>query len=881
MTQQPTATGGGAPMKGVEASGGGSPAPEPPAPATTEVTGGGAAAATCYAPNPEPQSCGQWVPAPVVVGGDTPPAPIEAPGADPAATAEPAASGPASDLPTWPQWSQHFVRLGLSPQELTKLGAAELDDAQLAEVYEQLHGSIVESGGIPGESPLPAPGASGAWDAEWDQRFAQLGLPADFVAQLRDEAQRRGAGDQEIARVYEQVVAKIEAAQQQGTPVGTPQATPGTTPGTVPGTTPQGEQPAAGADEQPGWNAQIEQSFRALGMPDEVIQLYAQSGAPASGLEAAYRHAAGRLQDFTDRGWAEKFTAAGVPPLTTWSLILGDEPAKDDALQGALRGHEHSKEGLLQKGGEIATSLFPGGHLLKYVFGRDLNGDAIDRTSPMQIGMAALSGLAAFAAIRGGKNVMAGIAARNNNFSALNGVSGTLAELGLPKGGVEAMEQAAMGATQTWGAKQKIMAFIPGTKLHREVVGLGHAEAAARAFNTGGAAKILANDADGALQLATITQLFDEIKSGAVRVHGGANAYLGPFKKAPMMSLGTARDGAEVIKVAKNLRIGANGNAQLIGLMEMGGQKLGSNPAWLSNATNLVDDVTNLAQAEQQTLGRVMAGNLAQDLGELGRPGFKPERYIRSLVTNETPDWYRALGQATKGQWPAAQIPAATLELLSAHRVYTGLFDDAAAAIAKLDRSALTPEAAQLLDDVVARTDDLRGALDASRAAGAATSEVNDALVAWDRSLVALAEVDPDITLTAFGRYFNQSDWTMAFKGAEQAVRSEWAAQAATLVDDVAGAADDVAGAAGDVADDLVRAMPSSTGDASRGASIASELLEPATPTRLTVNARGEAVTPTGLIIPSYASPVGSAIPRSVDDPAVARLAAAMQQVRG
>jgi hypothetical protein len=650
------------------------------------------------------------------------------------------------------------------------------------------------------------------------------------------------------------------------------------------GVDPQGpvapQQPAA---DQPGWNAQVEQAFRGLGMPDEVIQLYAQSGAPASGLEAAYRHAASRVEDFTQRGWMQKFNDAGVPPLETWSAILGDEPASDEDLEKMLVAHAKGQQSLWQKGGQLATSLFPGGRLLQYAFGtKFVTGEKIDRTAPMEIGMAALSGLALFAAIRGGKNVMGAINARNGGYAALNGVSDTLSGLGLPRGGVDAMEQAAMGATQTWGAKQKILSFVPGTSLHREVVGLGHAEAAARAFNGGGAARILANDADGALQLATLTQVFDDIKSGAMRIQGGSNAYLAQLKNGPIMTLGSAKGGGDLIKVAKGMGMG-NGNSQLVGLMEVGGTKLGRTPEWLASATNLVDDVQNLAQVQRDTLGRVMAGNLAGEIGGFTRDGRKALRYVDSLRSSSQPVWYQKLADATKSQWPSNQMPSELFDALSNHRFFTGMFDEAATALRGIDRSTLSPQVSGMLDDAVARMGEARGSFEAAKVAGRLGDDVVPKVAEWDQAVARLFEADDAVARAVFGSYIDEGSVRMAQVAARDAVRADWAAQAATKLDDVAEAAvDAVRGMPQAGADDAVAAARAVAGDVDLQALRAANQARPVNPpVQLSANAAGEAVTPAGLVVPSYASPVGAQLPRSVDDPAVARLAAAMQQIRG
>ncbi len=1023
VVPQPAIEGGGPPSKDGTTGGGDvattAPAPAPVAPEPTpeagaqpaapaEVTGGGErpegtrdGGSTCYQPAPEPVQCGQWVPAPVATGPvapttppsgpaptsgpDTPPDPISGPGTDvnPAAPA----TTPATTLPTWPEWNQYFTRLGVSPAEIAKIGAANLNDQQLAQVYTNIHKSIVASGGVPGTTPIPAanawnaeweqkfnalglppefvaeikaeamrtgadatkleavyqqvaakgPQAAGtsAWDAEWEQKFAALGLPAEFVAELKATAAKNGADDKQLEAVYQQLV------QQVGGPQG-----------------PQGQQPAA---DGPGWNPQVEQAFRSLGMPDEVIKLYAESGAPLSGLEAAYKHAAGRVEDFTKRGWMEKFTAAGVPPMQTWSAILGDQPVKDEDAEKLLAAHNKSQQSMLQKGGQLATSLFPGGRLLQFAFGKEfVSGEKIDRTDWKEIGFAALSGLALFATIRGARTIGQGWAARSGQYTQLNSLNKTLEGLTttggakVPLGEVEAVSQAAMGATATWGFKQKLMSLIPGTALHKEIVGLGHAEAAARAFNNGGAAKILANDADGALQIASITKLFDDIKSGTTRIQGGALAYLGPFKKGPIMTLDAAKGGQEIIKVAKNLKIG-NGNSQLVGLMEVAGTKLGKNPDWLTNAVNLSDDILALSAQQRQTLGAVMAGNLARDLGGFTKDGLRPMSYIKGLQVAHQPEWYANLANATKAQWPlagAATMPQDLFAALSNHRMFTSMFDEAATAIAGIDRSALSPESAALLDDAVAQMDGARAGWDAAKAAGKLTDEVADAHMKWDASVAKLFDAEPELAKQVFANNIDEGAFRMAQTAAGDAVRSEWVAALPKVADEVAETvtanadevAETVAANADEVAAATTHALPTTgaavADDVVEGAAIATPTAAPtatvtgggtgigsnwqpgtqprkftgsvsefiaeaqrpvptpaaapaataptapaaaSSPLTLTTNSRGEAVTGSGLIVPSYASPVtpfaGSGI-TDVNDPALARLADAMQRMR-
>lgn len=1064
--QLPVTSGGGAPNEQLMGGGDVTPIAPDPAPDAPEagaqpaapgdvsggdVQGGGGTGGgdTSYEAAPQPAACGQWVPAPVATGdtapsdppagddggGDTPPDPIAGPdagtgteGEQPAATA----TTPASQLSTWPQWQQEFTALGLKPEEIARIGAANLGNEQLATVYEDIRTGITDAGGtpgvtapgsIPGQSAwspaweqkfaalgLPAefitelrtqstqrgsneqqlqsvydqlvqakaggaiPGQS-TWNAAWDQKFAALGLPPAFVAELKSQAMKTGADDQKIQSVYDQLAAKLGAGQGQGTPgVNGPQGQQG----------PAGQQ-GAGKQDGPGWNPQVEKAFRALGMPDDVIKLYANSGAPLSGLEAAYKHAASRVEDFKQRGWWDKFAEAKVDPVQEWSLILGDQPVKDEDAQKVLDAARKGQRTMFQRGAQLTTSIIPGGRLLQYAFGKEfVSGDSIDRTSPMEIGFAALSGVALFAAFKGARNLGAAWKLRDGGFEGLNNVNNTLRGLNLPATGTEAMEQTAMGATQTWGLKQKLISMIPGTALHKDVVGLGHAEAAARAFNNGGAAKLMA-DPDGALQVASLAQMFDDIKSGATRIQGGSIAYLGNLRKTSPMTL-QVNKGQEIIKVAKSLGIG-NGNTQLVGLTEMAGKKLGQTPEWLRSAADLVDDVNSLAKAERDTLGAVMAGNAARNLGSFSADGGRMVKYVRNLGNLRQPEWYTRLAQSTASQWPGngTQLSPQLLDVLTGHRVYGQIFEEGAAAIAALDRTNLPEGMSGLLDDATAKMSEARGALDAAKAAGVADDATRTAVQGFGESVERIYQQDAELARQLFPTYVDEGLWVQARANAMEAVKASHAAEvaeagAAAIVaggDEAAAvaatqageAAQVVAANAGEVAEAaapaatgggaanvvdeaIVRAggetpvvaapvatttaptLPNATADAveatitrpttSTGSVIGanwtpanagdgnftgsvSEMLDRASrprpttavpapvataapapvatatasqPVALSVNARGEAVTGSGLIVPSYTSVAGGFAPADVTPEAIARLQDTMNRVR-
>ncbi|MCW2920721.1 MAG: hypothetical protein JWL76_595, partial [Thermoleophilia bacterium] len=404
-----------------------------------------------------------------------------------------------------------------------------------------------------------------------------------------------------------------------------------------------------------------------------------------------------------------------------------------------------------------------------------------------------------------------------------------------------------------------------------------------------------------------------------------------------------------------------------VGLMEVAGTKLGKNPDWLTNAVNLSDDVLALSAQQRQTLGAVMAGNLARDLGGFSKDGLRPMSYIKGLQVAHQPEWYTALANTTKTQWPLAggTMPQDLFAALSNHRVFTGIFDEAATAVAAIDRTALSPESAALLDDAVANMDGARTSWDAAKTAGKLSDEVADAHMKWDNSVAKLFEAEPDLAKQVFGKYIEEDAFRMAQTAAGDAVRSEWtaalpkvadevaetvAANADEVVETVAANADEVVEtaaatshvvpttgtvAAADTVEGAAIATPAATSAAASapatvtggGTGIGSNWqpgtqprkftgsvsefiaeaqrpgpttvaapatvvapvapaapVAPSSPLTITTNARGEAVTGSGLVLPSYTSPIsgfGSTGVTSINDPSIARLADAMARMRG
>lgn len=837
------ATGGGAPM---DVSGGGAP--------MKDVAGGGDVP-TAYDPAPVPVPCGQQVPAPTAPGtaapspapepmplpggSDTPPEPMPIPGSSPAPgeASEPVATVPANQLPSWSEWARHFTQLGMSPEQVAQVGAAALTDAQLADMYEELSAGATSapSGTTPGQ-----PG----WDAEWAQEFTALGLPPQMVQAIQAEALRTGATDAQLESIHARLAAEL---------------------GGTNGTTAPADPAAAG----PGWNAQYEQAFRELGMPDEIIQAYAQSGAPAAGLEAAHRHAASRARDFQERGWAEKFEAAGADPVQTWNAILADptRPATDEELQKALDSVKDSQLGRGGKVKQLVSSLLPGGRLAQWAMGKEaVSGTEIDRSNPLEIGKAAISGVALLAGIRGGRTIGSALAARSGGYQHLQGVRATAAELGIA-GPAGAADNAVAGA---------------GSLRIRDMVGLAHADRAAKAFNEGGAKALL--DSGGELQLASVTKLFDDVRTGTVKLHG--KAFMPQLRKpvAPMLH-STARDGQEVVKVPSSLRLG-NGNTQLTGMSEVAGTRLARDPDMFGQ--ELGRRVSKLATDRRNALGATMGGNASRALRDsFSDDGRRALSHYRALGDAQQPAWYRQLTQPVTGPIGGGPAPDRLAHLVEV-TAWNGLLDDSIRTMSGLG-SRLPPGIKPLVDEAAAASAALRTALENSKAAGGLDEVANAALTRYRNAVTALDEADGELATRIFPTYFDDEAFDAAHAAAARKVGASLpnsGTPAPPVSPDTTAPAvvDDVPSSHAPTGVPAPQSpVPQAPASAPAAPATARGPVAPAAPVaapapRMTVSDRGEAMSG-GIILPSYTAPAGG-FASAADAATIRRLAELMRQVR-
>ena len=664
---------------------------------------------------------------------DGPPAPMPVPGAggvDPStgtpvdSGTAPKATSPANTLPEWSTWKREFEALGVDADHIAKLGAQPLTNEQLALVYVTIKRGLEAAGAsTPSSKPDATTPGAGGWSPEWEQRFTKLGLSAEQVAHLRDITTAQGADDATLQQLYDVIAQQMNAGQagkpgQTGIPgqTGTPGQTdtPGQTgSGTVPvkpGDTTTQTPPVTPPQGTPGWNADWEAKFRALGMPDSIVGMYASSGAPTSGLQAAYDFAKQRFDTFNANGWFDKLTKEHVPADQIWQMILSPKMPTESEIHAAYDAVHQQNMPNLQRKLQLGISLLPGGELVQYALGHKLvSGKQIDRSSPMNIAMAAASGLAAFAAFRGLKNIGAGwkaINALKGGTSEITKVGITMEQLGL-HGQAAALNEAAEGAAQILTSKSsKFMSLVPFTKAHQQVVGLGHLESAARAFNAGGAEAILAASPSGTLAVQTLGRTFEDLMRGNMQLIGNRNAYLGnismPFKRLKAAPMVLQADGTTII-ANRALRAGKGGQT-LTALLEAGGMKL-ANAEWLGNQA-IADGLAAVPGSAEQLkgIGTLLAADAAPVVGAnvstgvgavMGRVKPGVSQYFDTLVRKTShPAWFTSLiGGAASDAVHSAGAVAEDVVAAGAADAAAGAAAAAGASIDDIARAVVGPAA--------------------------------------------------------------------------------------------------------------------------------------------------------------------------------------------
>lgn len=628
-------------------------APTPPGSAATPslaqpaaaVSGGGPGAT--YSVQQSPVQVGNYLPAPTVATQQS--APVATPGAGAAPTAPPepmtfpgVAAAPGQSLPgtpapikpslpvapglpgqaaptvnqgsatttetaasrpRWSEWQAEFTKLGLPEKLIATIGASSMSDEELADLYVEaeakLQGATPTSGtnGTAGSTSSEA-----GWNDSWEQRFAKLGLNAEELALVRQEAVARGSNEQQLGQLYEDLARQM--------------ATTG----------------AAGTDAAGGSVEDVLAKHAKAGVPQEILQFYGQQAASPGGLDAALTTLEERVAKLEERGWKAKFEKAGLPPTMLWETAIGTDKKTgqpggplptDGELQQQLTTIQRSEAGMGRNVLEMGVSLIPGVQAAQRVFGARNTITDSDMVTEGKIGMlnnglAVASGVALGAVLlnkgRGLSTLRQGIAAAKGGYAELAAASVK---------GLAADSTAAKLAAKSAGGELSFGKALFNRQLRRDVSGLAHVETAAKQFNANGS-KL------DALSRASVQQLFDGVAGGGIAVAGGRRLNTIPFRAGAAAKLGPMKgQEGDVLQFSGKLGIG-DGRSQLAATTKVAGDNVAKDPA------------IPLSDMQRTGLGDAMAGRVVNELG-IGRDG-SAARTLRKLDDKGNPaSWYTDL----------------------------------------------------------------------------------------------------------------------------------------------------------------------------------------------------------------------------------------------
>jgi hypothetical protein len=516
----------GAPAAGAQPGTTTDPATAPPVDGTTSGSTPAGPGGTAVDPNADSSTDPTDPDAPTNPGGT-------AQNGGPVTANDPDAVVPASQLPSWEQWEAQFAALGLAQSDIDTIGGEYLTDRQLAEVYLAIEQSAGPDGQVPTDPTSPTdpttrtdptkPTSASAWTPEWEAKFRELGLGDDEISQLAEAAQQKGLTDEQIQATYDSVASSL-----------------------------------------PGWNAEWQKKFEDLGMPKEMIEMYAQSGAPEGGLQAIYDDAKKRWEAFgkreRDHGaffgligggskWTDELKAHGLKDGDLWTIALADTPYSDDKLEAMLNAQKKADKSMKVRTVQNVASFLPGVDLAQYIVGKKfVTGESIDNGDLGNIGWAALSGLAAFAAIRGGMSISSGLKVAKTGGEVLAGSEG--------------LQQGVLGSLHNGGLFTKLKSFVPFTKEQQTAVALHHFDRAMGAYQGGGKAAMEAAGLGD--DVSKVDAIIEGVRSGSIKLGSGKNAYIGKLNRFPLFTklhsaiedpvkLVAGKDGSEVLTFGKSL----------------------------------------------------------------------------------------------------------------------------------------------------------------------------------------------------------------------------------------------------------------------------------------------------------------------------------------
>ena len=442
-------------------------------------------------------------PEPIPTGPDT--------GLDPARTNQPIAGTGA-----WtPDWQRRFEKLQLAPADVEFLAQSNYTDDQLYEIAMQLdqvdvldpaaagQGAVdpyavdpnapdpsviaptpgVDAGSVSSaDGPLPqdvAPGgqpgaATGsAWTPQWEQRFGdvmkRMGMSQTEIAAQLKGVQGQPTTEEQLSEAYRQMEQSIGAFDDEWkakftkvmTDMKTPQA--------------EMEQVLAqlaggGLDESklteaytqmqnslPAWNAEYEDKFKSLAIPDEMLKQLKDSGAPKAALDAQFKQLVDTKMKYKEDGRLEKLEDADASNEEKWGVMLEGKEGED--FDKIVEQIHSAHVPMWKRALSFGVNLIPGVYALQYITGKDwVTSEKIDRSNPLNIVGAVASGFAGFTAVRSAVQGIQGLSAASraatatmqaaNAAKGVTGLGASVNALGnasnLSKGAFQAIEAAGL-----------------------------------------------------------------------------------------------------------------------------------------------------------------------------------------------------------------------------------------------------------------------------------------------------------------------------------------------------------------------------------------------------------------------------------------------------
>jgi hypothetical protein len=396
-------------------------------------------------------------------------------------------------------------------------------------------------------------------------------------------------------------------------------------------------------------------------MPADILQKYATSGATTQGLEAEYKRLVDRIEAFKAMNLFDRFAAVDFTADDIWhEFIASPEELTEERVLARLEELEKKKHqpGMVKRGAGALAQAAPGVGVAQWLVGKNgVTGQDIDRFSWKSLALLAASGISTLTAIRGVGNLKAGWRAASAGMPALVGA-------GYAKQGDSAAVAAVIGDNSF---VQRSLSMIPFTGAHRKYMALGHLEGAAKMLNEGGLEALQHQTDDGYLVTTGLSQLMDDIKSGAlgVSVRGPRNGYLGPIMPRVLqpqvspITYGLDKNGKGVLTLAGNLRAGRPDQV-LAALAGVAGKRMEENPAWLQASPEMAEYLEQLSPIERQGLSDLMSASVSRSFGAsmpsgrinsvVGRIKKGPSQYFEQLErkTTDTPEWYAHLNRSIR-----------------------------------------------------------------------------------------------------------------------------------------------------------------------------------------------------------------------------------------